>query len=152
MRTYLVVMDEMNDCAAALQYAAHRAARTGGTAEILAVVERQEVVEWGGVQAAMQEEARLRIEARVLAASGAVMEEAGTRPAITIRQGPAIRAVTDFLKERDGISVLVLAATADGGSGPLISYFAGPAVTSLPCPLVIVPCQLSEQQLARLTA
>jgi nucleotide-binding universal stress UspA family protein len=152
MRTYLVVMDETQECEAALRYAAHRAARTGGTVEILAVVERQEFVQWGGVQAAMEEEARLRIEARVLAASGAVIEDAGIRPSITMEQGPPIRAITEFLKARDGISVLVLAAASDGGPGPLIAHFAGPAVATLPCPLVVVPCQLDEEKLARLTA
>ena len=75
MRTYLVVMDETEESAKALRYAAQRAARTGGTVEILAIVERQEFVQWGGVQAAMEEEARLRTEARVLAASGAIMAE-----------------------------------------------------------------------------
>lgn len=152
MRTYLVVMDETQECESALRYAAHRAARTGGTVEILAVVERQEFVQWGGVQAAMEEEARLRIEARVLAASGAVIEEAGIRPSITIQQGPPIRAVGEFLKARDEISVLVLAAAGEGAPGPLIAHFAGPAIATLPCPLVIVPRGLDEEKLARLTA
>jgi nucleotide-binding universal stress UspA family protein len=118
MRTYLVVMDATEESATALRYAARRAARTGGTVEILAVVERQEFVQWGGVQAAMEEEARLRTEARVAAASGEIIEEAGIRPAITIRQGPAVQATTDYLKERREISALVLAAAASGAPGP----------------------------------
>lgn len=150
MRTYLVVMDESEESAKALRYAAQRAARTGGAVEILAIVERQEFSQWGGVQAAMEEEARLRTEARVLAASGAIMEEAGIRPSITVRQGPAVRAVTDFLKERDDISVLVLAAAAEGGPGPLIVHFSS-ATASLPCPLVIVPGNLADEELARLS-
>ena len=151
MRTYLVVMDETQESGAALRYAALRAARTGGTVEILAVVERQEFVEWGGVQAAMEEEARLRAEARVAAATGEIMEEAGLRPSITVKQGTPVRAVTEYLKERDGISALVLGA-AEGAPGPLIAHFAGPASGSLPCPLIIVPPGLDEATLARLTA
>ena len=151
MRTYLVVMDETEESTKALRYAAHRAARTGGTVEILAIVERQEFVQWGGVQAAMEEEARLRTEARVVAASGAIMEEAGIRPTITVKQGPPVRAVSEHLKERGGISSLVLAAAPDGAPGPLITHFSGPAVSSLPCPLVIVPGHLADDELARLS-
>lgn len=152
MRTYLVTMDETEESAGALRYAARRAARTGGTVEILAVVERQEFVEWGGVQAAMEEEARLRTEARVLAASGAIMEEAGLRPAITVMQGPPVRAVTEFLKERESISALVLGAAANGTPGPLVVHFSGAAIATLPCPLIIVPGLLDEAALERLTA
>jgi nucleotide-binding universal stress UspA family protein len=55
MRTYLVVMDESAEARAALRYAARRAARTGGAVEIVSVIEPIELVEWGGVQAAMEE-------------------------------------------------------------------------------------------------
>ncbi len=152
MRTYLVVMDDTREAECALHYAARRAARTGGTVEILAVVPPQDFVEWGGVQAAMEEEARLRTEARVVAASGAIIEDAGIRPSITVRQGTAVRAVTDFLKERGDISALVLAAATESGPGPLVTHFSGAGVASLTCPLIIVPGRLDEAALDRLTA
>lgn len=152
MRTYLVVMDDTREAGCALHYAARRAARTGGTVEILAVIPPQEFVEWGGVQAAMEEEARLRTEARVVAASGAIIEEAGIRPSITAKQGTPVRAVTDFLKEREDVSALVLAAASEGGPGPLVTHFSGAGVASLPCPLIIVPGRLDGAALDRLTA
>ena len=152
MRTYLVVMDETREAECALHYAARRAARTGGKVEILAIIPPLEVVEWGGVQAAMEEEARLRAEARVAAASGAIMEESGVRPSITVKQGTPVRAVTDFLKEREDISALVLAVATEGGPGPLVAHFAGAAVANLPCPLIIVPGRLDAEALERLTA
>ena len=101
MRSYLVVIDETSEARAALRYAARRAARTGGQVEILAVIPPQEFVQWGGVQAAMEEEARLRAEAMVLQAAGAIVEEAGVEPTILVRQGDPIKAITDLLKERD---------------------------------------------------
>jgi nucleotide-binding universal stress UspA family protein len=143
MRTYLVVMDDSAEARAALRYAARRAARTGGGVELLSVIAPVEVVEWGGVQAAMEEEARLRAEAMVLQASTAIMEEAGVRPTITVRQGDPVKAVAELLREREEIAALVLGAAAEGGPGPLISHFAGPAAGSLPCPLVIVPAGFS---------
>lgn len=151
MRSYLVVMDETEEAQIALRYAARRAARTGGGVAILALIPPQEFVQWGAVQEAMEEEARLRAEAMLVQASGAIMEEAGIKPAITVRQGDPIKVVADLLKERDDISALVLAAAAEGGPGPLVSHFAGAAAGSLPCPLIIVPGGLGDEALAGLS-
>ena len=139
MRSYLVVMDESQEARAALRYAARRAARTGGAVEILAVIPPPEFSQWGGVQAAMEEEARLRAEAMVVQASSALAEESGLQPGITVRQGDPIKAVADMLTERDDMAALVLGAAPEGGPGPLVTHFAGPAAGQLPCPLIIVP-------------
>jgi nucleotide-binding universal stress UspA family protein len=149
MRAYLVVMDDTREARAALRFAARRAARTGGTVELLALIPQQEFVQWGGVQAAMEEEARLRAEAMVVQASGAIVEEAGVKPSITVKQGDPVKAVTDLLEERE-IGALVLGAAAEGGPGPLVSHFSAKANT-LPCPLMIVPGHLSDEALDRLS-
>ena len=151
MRSYLVVMDETEEALAALRFAARRAARTGGGVEILALIPQQEFVQWSGVQAAMEEDAQLRAEARVGQASGAISEEAGIKPSITVREGDPVKAVTELLKEREDIAGLVLAAARDGGPGPLITHFAGSVAGSLPCPLIIVPGSLDDEALARLS-
>src|SRR3546814_8336487 len=101
MRAYLVVMDETRESQAALRYAARRAARTGGAIELLALIPPQEFSQWGGVQAAMEEEARLRAEAMVAQASSAIVEAAGLTPSITVRQGDPVKAVTEFLKRAE---------------------------------------------------
>ncbi len=151
MPAYLVVIDETEEARAALRYAARRAARTGGTVEILALIEPQDFIQWGAVQAAMEEEARLRAEAMVLQASGAIIEEAGIQPSITVKQGDPVREVAELLKSRDDISALVLGAAEEGGPGPLISHFAGAVAGTLPCPLMIVPGNLNEETLDRLS-
>ena len=150
MRSYLVVMDETEEARSALRYAARRAARTGGAVELLALIEPAEFSQWGAVQEAMEEEARLRAEAMLVQATGAIMEEAGIKPAITIKQGDPVKAVTELLKEREDFSALVLGAAVEGGPGPLVSHFAGAAVGALPCPLIIVPGGLGDEALARL--
>jgi nucleotide-binding universal stress UspA family protein len=151
MRAYLVVMDDTVEAQAALRFAARRAARTGGGVEILALIPQQEFVQWSGVQAAMEEEARLRAEAMLVQASGAIVEEAGINPSITVRQGDPVKALTELLRERDDISALVLGAAPEGGPGPLVAHFAGSVAGTLPCPLIIVPGGLDEEQLARLS-
>ena len=150
MRAYLVVMDGTDEARAALRYAARRAARTGGSVDIVALVPPQEFVQWGGVQAAMEEEARLRAEAMVLEASGAIVEEAGIKPSILVRKGESVKVVGEILSERDDIASLVLGAAAEGGPGPLVAHFAGATAGTLPCPLVIVPGSLSDEALDRL--
>ncbi len=94
MRSYLVVMDETEEARTALRYAARRAARTGGAVELLALIEPQEFVQWGAVQEAMEEEARLRAEAMLVQAQDAIVEEAGIKPAVTVRQGDRIKVVS----------------------------------------------------------
>lgn len=142
-----MIIDETDEARVALRYAARRAARTGGSVEILALVPPQEFVQWGGVQAAMEEESRLRAEAMVLEASGAIFEEAGIRPAILVRHGDPVKVITEVLKDKDRVAALVLGAAAEGGPGPLVSHFAGATAGTLPCPLVIVPGQLSDEAL-----
>ena len=151
MRSYLVVIDESGEARVALRYAARRAARTGGGVTILAVVAPAEFVQWGGVQAAMEEEARLRAEAMVLEAAGAIVEEAGIQPTILGRQGEAVKAIADALKDGEDIAALVLGAAAEGGPGPLVAHFSGAVAGSLPCPLVIVPGRLGDEDLDRLS-
>jgi len=84
----------------------------------------------------------------VLQASGEIIEEAGVRPSILVREGEPVDAIGEYLKEGDGVAALVLGAAADGGPGPLVTHFASIA-GSLPCPLMIVPNGLPEEALER---
>lgn len=147
MRTYLVVIDESDEARVALRFAARRAIKTGGAVEILALVPPQEFVAWGGVQAAMEEEARLRAEAMVVAAAGALFEESGIEPKLTVRGGEPVAVVKEMLGERPETAALVLGASASGGPGPLVSYFAASAAGTMPCPVMIVPGSLSDEAL-----
>jgi nucleotide-binding universal stress UspA family protein len=149
MRSYLVVMDETAEGAVALRWAARRAARNGLGVVILALIPPQEFVEWGGVQAAIEEEARLRAEAAVLQASGAIIEEAGVRPSVLVREGDPVKLIGEMLKEDEEIAALVLGAAAEGGPGPLVSHFAGSVAGTLPCPLIIVPGALGDEAMDR---
>jgi len=144
MPSYLVIMDETDESPVALRWAARRAAQGGLGIVLLALIPPQDFVEWGGVQAAIEEEARLRAEAMVLQAAGAIIEEAGVRPTILVRDGEPVKVITDILRENDEIAALVLAAAAEGGPGPLVSHFSGSVAGSLPCPLVTVPGGLAD--------
>ncbi|ATE64329.1 universal stress protein [Rhizorhabdus dicambivorans] len=151
MRTYLVVIDDNDAARAALRFAARRATKTGGAVEILALVPQQEFVQWGAVQATMEEEARLRAEAMVAQAASALIEETGVMPSITVRQGDPVAVVRELLAEQPHVAALVLGAAASGNPGKLVSHFAGTDAGLLPCPLMIVPGSLSDEALDRLS-
>lgn len=151
LRTYLVVIDDGEESRIALRFAARRAAKTGGAVEILALVAQQEFSQWGAVQAAMEEEARFRAEAMVAQATGALVEETGVMPSITVKQGDPVTVVRELLDERPGVAALVLGAAASGPPGKLIAHFAGADAGQLACPLMIIPGSLSEEALDRLS-
>ena len=152
MRTYLVVIDETPEAALALRFATRRAAITGGTLEVLALVPRQEFVAWGGVQATMEQEAREHAEELVEVALGTVAAEAREQlhPSIRVRHGNPVDEVRATLSENAEIAALVLGAAPSGAPGPLVSAFTGTEAGKLPCPVMIIPGGLSDAALDRL--
>ena len=150
-RTYLVVIDDSDEARVALHFAARRAAKTNGAVEVLAVVEPQDFVQWGGVQAAIEEEQRLRIEASVAASVGEIMDAAGIKPTIVVRQGEPVPVVRGLIGTRQDIAALVLGAAASGSPGPLVAHFTGTDAGKLPCPVMIIPGALTRDDLERLS-
>src|SRR5512133_1410841 len=138
-RTYLVVIDDSAEARVALRFAARRAAKTNGRIEVLGIVEPQDFVQFGGVQAAIEEEQRLRIEGVVSAAIGEILDEAGIEANIIIQQGEAVKAVRDYVGERQEVAALVLGAAPAGSPGPLVANFCGNDAGRLPCPVMLIP-------------
>ena len=150
-RTYLVVVNDSEETRVALRFAARRAAQTGGSVEVLAIVQPQDFVQWGGVQAAIEEEQRLRIEASVAANVGEIMDAAGIKPEIVIRQGEPVDVVRAYVGTRDDIAALVLGAAPSGHPGPVVEDFTGHDAGKLPCPVMIIPGSLTDEQLEQLS-
>lgn len=150
MRTYMVVLDESSEAETALRFAARRAAKTGGTVRILALVPPTEFVQWGSVQATMEDEARQRAEALVVGAAGTLMEEAGLRPTTIVRQGDPVAIVREMLQDHE-TAALVLGAAASGPPGPLVAHFAGADAGTLPCPVMVIPGGLDMEAIDRLS-
>jgi nucleotide-binding universal stress UspA family protein len=150
-RTYLVVVDDSEEARVALRFAARRAAKTGGQVEVLGIVEPQDFVQFGGVQAAIEEEQRLRIQGVVSAAIGEILDESGIEANVVVQEGDPVRTVRDYLAGRDEVAALVLGAAASGGPGVLIANFTGADAGQLPCPVMIIPGSLSEERLEQLS-
>ena len=150
-RTYLVVVDDSAESRVALRFAARRAGKTSGNVEVLGIVEPQDFVQFGGVQAAIEEEQRLRIEGVVSSAIGEILDESGIQANIIIRQGEVVKSVRDYVAGRDEIAALVLGAAPSGNPGPLVASFAGTDAGLLPCPVMIIPGSLTDDRLEQLS-
>ncbi|UVO49080.1 universal stress protein [Sphingomonas sp. SUN019] len=150
MRIYLTVIDDTPEAEIALRFAARRAVKTGGGVEILALIPQQEFIAFGGVQATIEDEARLQAEGLVAKAAGTLIEESGLRPSIVVRQGDGPKIIREMIAANADIAALVLGAAASGAPGPLVTHFAGD-VGALPVPLMIIPGNLDRAAIDRLS-
>jgi hypothetical protein len=151
MRTYLVVIDETPEAEIALRFAARRAVKTGGSVEILTLIPPPEFVQWGGVMAAIEEEAHERAEALVMRAAGTLLAESGITPSITVREGEGPAVIRELIAANPQIAALVLGAAASGPPGTLVAHFAGQDAGALSVPLMIIPGSLDPDAIDRLS-
>src|SRR5438270_14088657 len=92
-RTYLVVVDDSAESRVALRFAVRRAAKTGGRIQVVGIVEPQDFVQFGGVQAAIEEDQNLRIQGVIGAAIGAMLAAASTEANVITREAEAVKTV-----------------------------------------------------------
>jgi nucleotide-binding universal stress UspA family protein len=151
MRIYLVVVDDSPEAEVALRFAARRAVKTGGGVEILSIMEPQEFIAFGGVQATIEAEARQHAEAIIAGAAGTLFEESGLKPAITLKQGDGPRVIRETIEGNPEIAALVLGAAPSGSPGPLVSHFAGSEAGTLPVPIMVIPGSLDREAIDRLS-
>jgi nucleotide-binding universal stress UspA family protein len=151
MRKFLVVLDDSRECLNAMRFAAMRAARTGGGVEILSVIPPDEFQHWIGVGDVMRAEARERIEAHFEVFAKWMRDKQGVHPNLVIREGEAVPAILDLIREDPEIGVLVLGAgSGKGGPGPLVTALTKASGT-LPVPITIVPGEMSKERLQEIT-
>ncbi|WP_375398511.1 universal stress protein [uncultured Sphingomonas sp.] len=151
MRSYLVVVDETPEAEVALRFAARRAIKTGGGVEILSLIEPQEFIAFGGVQATIEAEQRQHAAALVAGAAGALFGGSGVTPAITVRQGDGPKIVREIIAGNPDIAALVLGAAASGAPGPLVAHFTGADAGKLTVPVMIIPGSLVSEAIDRLS-
>lgn len=151
MRTYLVVIDDSPEAEIALRFAARRATKTGGNVEILALIPPAEFVQWGGVMATIEEEAREHAEALVMRAAGTLFSESGLTPSITVREGDGPKVVREMLAANGDIAALVLGAAPSGAPGKLVAHFTGVDAGKLSVPVMIIPGSLDMDAIDRLS-
>lgn len=119
--------------------------------KLLRVIPRADFVQWGGVQSAIEAEAREAAELVLKTSADEVEMLTGIRPACALRAGESATAqVLAALGEDSDIRALVLAAAAKGAPGPLVAFFTGERAGQLPCLVMVVPGGLDESAIDRL--
>ena len=151
-RVFLVMVDDSAERRVALRYACLRARKSGGRVALLRVIEPAGQVEWAGVGAMLAEERRQDAETLLSGLAAEVTDLTGGLPILLIREGTPRDELLALLEEDPRISILILAAASGGsGPGPLISALAGRYAHKLAVPMTIVPGDLSEEELERVT-
>ncbi len=151
MRTYLVIIDETAEAETALRFAARRAAKTGGSVLALIIIPPDDFIAWGGVQAAIQEEALEHAEEVMARGLDMLGEELDAPPNVRVEKGAAVAVIRAVIADNPEIGALVLGAAKSGNPGPLVTQFTGVDAGTLPCPIMIVPGGLTREELDRLS-
>ena len=99
----------------------------------------------------MRQEARERIEAHFEVFAKWMRDRQGINPELIIREGEPVPEILAHIESDPEIGILVLGAGLDKkGPGPLVSQMSKNAGT-LPCPITVVPGNLTKEQLEALT-
>ncbi len=148
-RVLLCVLDETEELDIALEYAAVRSRRTGARVGLLYVMDQADSFQhWAAVGDLMREEARVEAERRLLDAAAQVRRISGLTPIFYIREGERAEETIEQIHDDPDIAFLILAAnTGTQGPGPLISQITGKAIGSLHIPVVIVPGNMSDEEI-----
>ena len=150
--TFLVCVAHDDHSAVAARFAAMRAQNSGGAVALLHVTHPPEFQHWAAVGERMREETREAAEGMLERLAGEVETMLGTKPSLHLREGRIGEEILGYIDESESINLLVVgAAPPDDGHGSLISWLAGQLAGRLNIPLVVVPGNLSDQQLRDLT-
>ena len=145
---FLVLVDESEELHQALYYACMRAKSTGLRVALLYVSAPAEFAHWAGVGELMREEAREMAEDKMRVHGDYVQELTGQPPLMHIREGKMVEEVISLINEEEGIISLVLGADTESDSaGPVISYLSGRGIGQCRVPVVIVPGNLTDEQI-----
>ena len=150
-RTLLCVVDESDELPVALTFAALRSRRTGSHVGLLYVIDTPaDFQHWSAVGELMREEARDHAETVILQAAARVQRLSGRVPSLAIREGDKVDETIQACVDDPSVAFLILASdTGPKGPGPLISSLTGKSVGRLQVPVVILPGNLSEEEITR---
>lgn len=150
-RKFLVTVDETPEVESALFFAASRIGHTGGQIVLLYVIEPTDFTQWAGVKDLQIEEETTKAKA-LFRLNRRKLDKAGFDQIPTdevIRSGKRPEEIMKLIDEDEDIAIMILGASTDTkGPGPLVSTLAaGKMAGSFPIPIVIVPGNLSLEDL-----
>jgi nucleotide-binding universal stress UspA family protein len=145
---YLIVIDDSEECDRALYFAARRCARISAALVMLTVTEVEGFDQWLGVGNVMKQEAQAAAESVLETAAARCRTISGIEAEKVILNGAKADAIKSLINEdRDIIFLVLAAANKSDGPGPLVSMLAGKAAGTFPVPVVIVPGDMSDEEI-----
>ncbi len=149
---FLVCVDRRPQTRVAVRYACWRAKNTGGTVSLLHVIEPPEFQHWAAVGDVMDAERREEAGQLLEDLSLEVNDWAGLRPELSVREGEIGKEILAQVREDSEVDVLVVGAAAPGDrSFSLITFLAEKLLGHLTVPLVVVPGNLTDEQISNMT-
>ncbi|MGY9025045.1 MAG: universal stress protein [Candidatus Pelagibacterales bacterium] len=149
---FLVIVDESTEVSVAIQFASKRASSTKGGLVLLSVVEYADTQHWKSVEDIIQQEARDSAEKKLQEWSKIAYDLSGQTPELVVKEGVISEKIIEFLEEDDQIRFLVLAASKGDNPGPLVTLLAGQKSGKLPIPIVVIPEDLSSEEIEDLAS
>ena len=149
---FLVCVDDSEECKIALKFACMRAKNTKGSVVLLYVIEPQDLMHFVGVENIMKSEAYAKADEILKSLKSEVDINFGLNIECKIEKGHKFDKIVDFINQDDTISILVLGAAPEGkGSNDLVQKFSMGLTTSIHIPLTVVPGNLTDEELIRIT-
>ena len=148
--TFLVILDETPEMFNALRYAAQRSARNDGRVAILYTFDTLEFSHWKAVEDIAEAESRDDAESKIKEYENFILEFTNKKPKKFIMKGDRVECIINFLSDNKFISNFVL-ASSNSGSDSLISAFTGKQMSKIKVPLTIIPSNLSEEEIDKLS-
>lgn len=152
-RIFLVVVDETEELSAAIRYACNRARRTGGRVALMCAYDTdKELGTFAFVGNAIDNDARAAADTAVARHAAVVRAITRREPEVFIRKGNRREELFKLVAEHPEINMLVLAAAPGARPGPLVEAVTGKYAGKISTPVTIVPGDLTEADIDRLTS
>lgn len=151
MRKFLVLLDDTHECLNAMRFAAMRASNSDGGVVILSVIPAEDIQHGFGVAELMRAEARERIEAHYEVFAKWMRSRPKVEPELVIREGDPAEELLRVVAEDPEIGIVVLGLSSEkSAQNPVLTRLLRD-VTALPCPITLVPGDMSKERLEAIT-
>lgn len=149
---FLVCVDATEECKTALSFACMRAKNTAGSVLLLYVIEPNDLQHFAGVEKIMEQEAEEEAINVLNNLKANALENFDLKIDSYISYGDKYEKIVDLINSDKSISILVLGKAPEGtGSNDLINKFSSSLTRSINIPLTIVPGNLSDEELEKIT-
>lgn len=148
---FLVCVDDSEASRVSLRFACIKAKKRGGLVDLLHVVQPADFQSLMGIADRMREEAKQKAEALLEKLSAEARELTGITPTILLREGAIGEEVLKAVVEDHGVNMLVLGVTPGPTRGKLIAWIASQMGEQLLIPIMLVPGNLTDQQIDELS-